>query len=237
MNATNRLAINGWFVRLAKGALLPLFVAACGQATNLTPAPGTQPAPSGVGSGAVASSAGVEIEARAGAWRGVPQTLEQEVTPLLVTITNNSDQPMLIRYSAFRLSGVNGKQFGAMPPFDIDEEVTETITVDAFPYTGFTVAPYLRRYYPRLTAADAFLLDRAFYSRMVPVFRTIRLPTGDMVQKALPEGVLAPGSRVAGFLYFEDLDDDVANVTFTADLLNASTQASFGNISIPFTAS
>src|SRR5262245_66619822 len=85
-----------------------------------------------------------------------------------------------------------------MPPFAIDEDVTEQYTVRVFPYSGFAVAPYLRRYYPSLITADPFLLDRGFYDTMVPVFRRVRLPTGDMVQQALPEGVVAPGSKVAG---------------------------------------
>jgi hypothetical protein len=119
-----------------------------------------------------------------------------------------------------------------MPPFAIDEEITEQYTVRVFPYSGFAVAPYLRRYYPSLIAADPFLLDRGFYDTMVPVFRRVRLPTGDMVQKALPEGVLAPGSKVAGFIYFEDVKEG-PSVTLTTNLIDASTRAQFGTLAIP----
>ena len=184
--------------------------AACTSTTRLDPAPGAQPAPAGIGEGAIASNAGVQIEARADAWRGNPSTLEQEITPLLVEVTNHSNHPLLVRYSAFQLLSTNGKVHRAMPPFDIDEDITEEYTISTFPYTGFTIAPYLRRYYPRLALADPFLLDRGFYDTMVPVFRRVRLPTGDMVQKALPEGVLAPGAKVAGFLYFEDVKEGPA---------------------------
>jgi hypothetical protein len=208
-------------------------VAACTSTTQLSPAPGAQPAPPGIGTGAIASNAGVTIEARADAWQGNPATLEREITPILVEVTNSGNHPLLVRYSAFQLMATNGKVHRAMPPFAIDEEITEEYMVRTFPYSGFTVAPYLRRYYPGLVLADPFLLDRAFYDTMVPVFRRVRLPTGDMVQKALPEGILAPGSKVAGFLYFEDVKEG-PGVTLSANLIDASTQAEIGKISIPF---
>ena len=66
------------------------------------------------------------------------------------------------------------------------------------------------------------------------MFRRFQLPTGAMVQKALPEGVLEPGGRVTGFLYFEDIDvgkDDRA--TFVTDLVNASGGETVGAIRIP----
>ena len=66
------------------------------------------------------------------------------------------------------------------------------------------------------------------------MFRRFQLPTGDMVQKALPEGVLEAGGRVTGFLYFEDIDvgkDDTA--TFVTDLVNASNGETVGAIRIP----
>ena len=59
-----------------------------------------------------------------------------------------------------------------------------------------------------------------------------------MVQKALPEGVLEPGGRMAGVLYFENVDigdvngdDDMGR--FSMDLVDASTTRAIGTISIP----
>jgi hypothetical protein len=168
----------------------------------------------------------VTIEARADAWHGNPATLEREITPVLVEVTNSSDHPLLVRYSAFQLVATNGKVHRAMPPFAIDEEITEEYMVRTFPYSGFTVAPYLRRYYPSLVLADPFLLDRAFYDTMVPVFRRVRLPTGDMVQKALPEGILHPEARWRVPLLRGR--EGGPGVTLTSNLIDASTQAEFG---------
>jgi hypothetical protein len=120
----------------------------------------------------------------------------------------------------------------AIPPFDIDEDITERVGTINYPYTSFRVAPHLRRFYPGLIVADGFLLDEPFYSRY-SVFRTLKLPTGDMVQKALPEGVLEPGGKVSGFLYFPELESSGA-ITFAMDLQNARTRASFGKVTIPF---
>jgi hypothetical protein len=53
----------------------------------------------------------------------------------------------------------------------------------------------------------------------------------ERLYRALPEGVLEPGGRVTGFLYFEDIDvgkDDKA--TFVTDLVNASTGQTVGAI-------
>lgn len=82
--------------------------------------------------------------------------------------------------------------------------------------------------------AGRFVYDPRFYSTYFPVFQRLRLPTGDMVQKALPEGVVEAGGKVTGFLYFEDIDvgsDDTA--TFTTDLVNASSGEPVGAIRIP----
>jgi hypothetical protein len=49
----------------------------------------------------------------------------------------------------------------------------------------------------------------------------------------LPEGVLDNGGRITGFLYFGGLDHP-QSVSFTADLVDASTGAHFGRIVIPF---
>jgi hypothetical protein len=74
---------------------------------------------------------------------------------------------------------------------------------------GFYVAPYLRRHYPFFTPFNGpFLHDPFYYDSFHPAMKRVSLPTGDMVQKALPEGVLEPGGRITGFLYLETADFD-----------------------------
>jgi len=213
---------------------LALGTTACRSTPELRPAPEAAAAPSGVGEGAVAVDEGVRMVVRTGAWRGFPDGLATEITPLLVEITNDSDRPLLVRYEGITLTSLEGRTYMAMPPFDIDTDVVETVMVNEYAYDGFAIAPHLSRYYPRLRVADPFWWDGGYYARTVPAFRRIALPTGDMVQMALPEGVLAPGSRITGFVYFEQLADDISRVTFSADLVDATVRTAFGRLEIPF---
>ena len=61
--------------------------------------------------------------------------------------------------------------------------------------------------YPGLTTfAGPLMCDPFFYASYYPRFVQLQLATGDMVQKALPEGALQPGGRMTGFLYFDNVD-------------------------------
>ena len=211
-------------------------VACSGNRPDLAPAPGALAAPPGPGSGAMASVEGVSIEARAGAWNGVPQNLEAESIPLLVEITNNGDQPIRLRYNEMQLVAPDGSTFNAIPPYSVEGDVAENVDV-RFRGTGFHVAPYLSRYY---TVYDpftgTFFYDRVYYDRYVPASINVELPTSDMISMALPEGVLDPGGRIQGFLYFEDVEDlDIPSVDFTVALVDANTEERIGTVTIPFT--
>jgi hypothetical protein len=54
-----------------------------------------------------------------------------------------------------------------------------------------------------------------------------------MVQKALPEGVVEVGGRVAGFVYFEEVKD-VEALTFSARLLEPGAATPFAEVRLPF---
>jgi hypothetical protein len=228
--------------RMGKGILtafaFAVSAAACGQnATYLRPGSGADIAPAGRGQGAIASDAGVQVEVRSRAWSGDPVNLETEITPLYVTLTNKSSHPVLVRYRDFDLTQ-GGVSYAAIPPYDIDEDVTEDYYFADYPYNGYRVAPHLARYYPRLRVADPFWWDDPYYHYWGswPAYVTIDLPTRDMIEAALPEGVLMPGQQISGFLYFEELDDDISEVEFTVDLIDASTRAAFGQVAVPFVA-
>lgn len=219
------------------GALLAFSAAwslsGCGARSDLVPGPGAQPAPPGPGKGAVGSAHGVTIEARSDAWSGFPPNLDR-VTPLLVTIENDGRVPLRIRYNEFTLvSPSTGETYRAIPPFNIRGTEVEPIT--SLGYSGFWVAPYYAPYYPGLRPYyGAFPFDRYYYDRYYPTWVDIELPTGDMIQKALPEGVLDPGGRVTGYLYFENVDRDAGVVQFTGELVSAASGEQIGEIRIPF---
>src|SRR5690606_34335721 len=101
-------------VPLTAAALL----AACGGRAGLERAPGADvlPAPR---EGVRASAEGVTLTAEVDAWTGVPENLQQEVIPVLVTITNECTRPLRIRYNEFRVEGAAGQRYAAIPPFDV----------------------------------------------------------------------------------------------------------------------
>lgn len=212
---------------------------ACSRTTAiLTPAPNATPA-GGPGRGAVATAAGVRVTAHAGAWQWGPTDLATKVTPILLEMQNNGNVPVLLRYNRIALTDAAGHHFAAMPPYDTDGSLSEAYTVQNpyYGFNGFAVAPYLSRWYPRFSRYNgAFAYDQAYYRPYVTRYEQIRLPTVDMVQRALPEGVLSPAGSASGFVYFEPLDRDAKMVTLTVDIVNAETSAVLGTASIPFVA-
>jgi hypothetical protein len=205
----------------------------CASTPELVPAPNAQPAPPGPGKGAVAEVRGVTVIARSDAWSGFPPDLDR-VTPILVTIENDGAVPVRIRYNEFSLEAPStGASYAAIPPFDVRGTEVEPIT--RLGYRGFWVAPYYAPYYPGLRPYyGAFPFDQYYYDQYYPTWVNIELPTGDMVQKALPEGVLDPGGRVTGCLYFRKVKRGAGTVEFTDKLVNAATGAALGTIRIPF---
>jgi hypothetical protein len=54
-----------------------------------------------------------------------------------------------------------------------------------------------------------------------------------MLSQALPEGVLQPGGRVAGFLYFHRIRQSDGRVTFAEDVIDANTRERIATLRIP----
>jgi hypothetical protein len=191
---------------------------------------------------AQAAVADVSVTVRPNTWAGIPEKLT-EVTPLQVTIENGSGgNPLRLRYREFTLLTDRDRKLSALPPFNIRDSQTVAIgglapvSVYSFPNSSFYVAPYLRAYYPVFEPyGGPFIHDAQFYATHYPSMSRASLPTPDMMQRALPEGVVQPGGRITGFLYFEDLDD-ARRARFTFDLVDARSGVQFGRIEIPFRA-
>jgi hypothetical protein len=215
-------------------SLFAISISACGTSTaELTPGPGAMPSPDMDGA-AFAEFAGVRINAAPDRWTGEPENLDTEVTPVLVRIENTSLRPVIIRYQNFEFKDPGGRNYQAIPPYKIDETMTESVTVPAYEWSGFAVAPHLSRYYGgRRAWADPFYYDSGWFNDRYTVWRRVELPTADMVSMALPEGVLEPGGIAEGFIYF-DLKDDDTPITFSMNLVTPG-GINFGKIQIPFT--
>jgi hypothetical protein len=206
---------------------------------ELNPAPGTTRV-SGTGEGATATVASVQVIARSKAWHWDPTDLDSKVTPMFIEIQNNGSRPVMVRYNHISLVDDAGNRFNVMPPYDIDGTLSERFTVEnpSYGFSRFAVAPYLSRWYPRFSRFDgAFAYDPAYYRPYYTRYVNVALPTADMVQRALPEGVISPGGQAGGFVYFEAFRRGAKTLTLDVDIVDAMTGAAIGTAHIPFVAS
>jgi hypothetical protein len=231
-----------------RSALLPAFLVAAvafagcsAPGTELAPAPAANEAAS-MTEAAIDRVEGVRMVVQSQAWPGMAE-VKREITPLRVVIENNSQIPVRLRYDEFTLVGPQGQRYAALPPYGVEGSVEEPTLVDGyapvtaptFEYRNFRVAPYYASAYPTISPyADPFYYDPYYYDRYATAWQSIELPTEEMVAEVLPEGVLDPGGRVEGFLYFQRVDADLPRVRFRADLVSANDSDVFGEISIPF---
>jgi hypothetical protein len=219
--------------------LLALLAFGCGaRRPVLTPAPGSQAVP---GAAAATTQAdGVTLRVEADAWPG-PSSLLTAVTPLKVTLENHTGQPVAIRYDRVLLTSREGAPLEAVPPFDPRTDATRDaagpVTEGGFVQHGFLVAPYLGRYYPRLTAFPRpFLFNPLHYDRYADYWESRHASMETVRANAIPEGVLEPGGQVTGFFYFPDVaGKGVSQVTFHADLVDTALGEPVARVSVPFT--
>ena len=211
-------------------------LAGCATSAELRQAPTAREVP-GKEHAAYAVSSGIRVVAEAGAWRN--SDITSEVTPIRVTITNESGRPVLLRYREFMLIDQTGERYAALPPYRITDASAQralseqpSIADPQIAFEGFDVAPYYDEIYPSINVGGTpAMFDPDYYS----TYAMVSLPTKTMQRRALPEGQLRDGGQVTGFLYFRHLDPYRAR---TVTLRTQFVQAPDGNlaatISIPF---
>ncbi|MCD6680992.1 MAG: hypothetical protein LT102_10120 [Burkholderiaceae bacterium] len=216
-------------VLFALAALLALG----GCADTLNPAPMAAEV-IGPAKGAIERDHGIVMVARAGVWDGVPRNLEQRLTPMLITLKNEGRVPVRIDYSQMMLVTPKQMVLRALPPLQVDGTVTQALTPLWRPI-GFAYAPYWRPFVGGAPIwTGPFPHDPLYWNRYGPVLREVNLPTLDMLQRAMPEGVLQPGGQVTGFVYFPGVDDDIEQVRLRVDLAAADDGKRHARLMIPF---
>ncbi len=218
-----------------------LALAGCGSQAQLTPAPGAKEVV-GEPFAAVSNVDSVDVLAEPNVWIGRAAILD-DVTPIRVTIQNHGTRPVRIRYTDFSLVGPRGVRYAALPPYGVSGTVQEPVVENLYPPVeepefdedGFDVAPYLGPMYPTLAHwAGPFYYDPLYYDNYYTYWKSINLPTREMVREALPEGVVEPNGHISGYLYFQKVSPGEAQVVFRQDLVNARTGNIFGTVTIPF---
>jgi len=218
-----------------------IFAAGCARQTVLRPGPDADEV-SWMEQAAVEEVDDVRIVAQVDTWPGDPD-VETHVTPVRVVVENDSDQPVRLRYQEFALIAADGSRFAALPPYAVEGEVTDRTIVEhpqpmsdpMFEYRRFTVASYTGPVYPTLGKYEGrFVYDPYYYHYYQDYWVDYELPTVTMLEHAIPEGVIAPDGRVAGYLYFEPVPPEQSKVRFRADVVNASNGQMLGEVSIPF---
>lgn len=230
-------------LRLTITAAAAGLLAGCQAGADLEPAASAATAGVEGEAAAVANISGVQVTALAPAFPGSVE-ISRAVTPMKVRIDNNGPVPVRLRYDAFSLVGADGTTYRALPLYRIDKTVQEAVRVaDAAPiaapgfgYRDFAVAPYYGPLYPTVTPfAGPFDFPPAAYDLYDTAFVDVELPTPAMRNNVLPEGVIAPGGYVEGWLYFQKVAEGAERVTFRADLVNANAGQSLGVATIPYT--
>lgn len=208
-------------------------VLACAHTPDFRPAPGAALV-TGEPRAAQAVAAGVRVVVNEKPWQGEPSNLPDLVTPMQVTLINDSDVPIPIRYRDFSLATENGVRVSALPPLHIQRPGAQIVAVQPlFPSEGFYLFGPYAAFYPGFPLwTGPFDSDLAWYDATYQWQPS--LPTPDMLQKALPEGVLQHGGHVSGYLYFNRVQGK-GRVAFHARFLESGTGRTLAEVDIPLT--
>lgn len=217
-------------------ASILLLVAGAGCGYAVTPAP-RDPTDAAwrTGGAAVMVVDGVRLLARGGAWRGVPTDLGADVTPIEVRIENASGKPIRLLYERFALVARNGRTFHPLPLLPLAAGSAKVTPVQpTYASDRFFVAPRLRTAYLSLPAwPEPLPRDESLYRFDYGKWGK-SLPTAEIIDKGLPEGVLANGGTVTGFLYFDGEARGEHELIFQANVDDSDGQNRVASITIPF---
>ncbi len=123
---------------------------------------------------------------------------------------------------------------------DIDHPAHRQVMRHDYEWRGYYVAPWWGYSYPGIGfwSSPWGPPDLGYYNEYYPYMQKVQLPTESMLRKAIPEGVIADGGDVTGFLYFQPpkVNDNEQGLTFKVKLIDAKTNQQFGTIEVPFIA-
>lgn len=182
---------------------------------------------------------GVRVMARVGAWAG-GEAIYAQVTPVGLVIENRGDQALLVRLDLLELIASGGARSAALPPFELrfrdDGSAIAQAGAGGGLYTlrhvGFAVAAPYRHLYTGLSVWPGTATAGLDYHREHTKYwsRLGGSPSPEMQRRALPEGVLRPGGRASGFVYFEKVPAKTKAVTLSYRLEDPQADVLFGKL-------
>ena len=206
---------------------------------------------------AISRVAGVRLWASGNEWRFSPEDLTDVLTPIAVTIENRSGFKVRLTTKDFSLVGDSGFRYAALPPLPnqqqqaprseatgssvemIAAEYRQAMPARGVPYRG---APSPHRFWvaPHGYGFSGFPVwpngwpwwDNGSYQRWSSNWPQT-LPSTDMLQRALPDGVLDDGGRISGFVYFQHLERERA-VDLEFEIHDAESGDLLGTARVPF---
>lgn len=184
----------------------------------------------------------VKVTVSSDAWTGDPE-IKKKVTPLMLSIENENEQPIQVTYDNISLVSEDGDVYHGLPVYDVKGEIENMILADTnalvveseIDYERFYLYPLYNPIYTDMPLAESeFYEEPGYYKEYYKRWPGDNLPTEEIKNKALPEGILTKGGTLSGFVYFEKVDPDLETVTFKTNLINAETNQVFGTVELPF---
>lgn len=137
----------------------------------------------------------VTVTVRARAWTGTPGDLDFYVLPLHLSIRNDTGAEVTVDGPDIVLLDDEGRQYNAVPP----AEVALLLQTSARATPAFVYAPWpYRRSLGWPYVYDPFYDPLGWWGWYAPRYP----PVHDVFGLALRLGVVRPGARVEGFVYF-----------------------------------
>ncbi len=213
--------------------LILALVAGCGtEVATLIPASG--PAMTATVEKQTRSIDGVRVTILSGNWPGA-QDIRTHVTPLRVMVENQSDRSVRFRFADLTLVTPDGGRYQALPLPAIGGSVERetVVSLPGFYGSGFVVSPFYAPYYPGYGAYAGPFGAPWGYEQLGVVWNKVELPTPQMIQRGIPEGVIQPGGHIDGYVYFERVPEDAGSAQLVASL-RTDKGAVLGRFEVPF---
>lgn len=210
---------------------LLLSLATCSRGPELEPAAAATEIEGDI---AYTDAAAVQILAKGDDWEGDRDVL-QRITPVYLSVHNRGKWPVQLQYSRMSLLDGGGQTYAAVPPFKL--EVTTGALASGeqqrvkprVQYERFAVAPFYGSVYAAPPANASRWESPATYESRYRYWETeAEPPDREMLEWALPEGVVEPGGKVSGYVYFQRVPADAARVTLRVELIDARSGARLG---------